>query len=417
VGRDPSLIGAFCASAFATAACFHPVYDRPTCGPGDACPSGLICSHPQEICVADPGALDAGDAASSPPDGSKLPDGSPPDARTFCYGAAPFSICFASAPTGAIDINAATVFDTVTGTASGITLTCVPTLSGATGYCVLAANTISISANLRATGAKPLVLLAVDSITTTAAGTIDVSSHRGPPESLGAGGDPAVGCNAGTPPGTAVGTSGGGAGGSFLGTGASGGIGGGGGGAGGTHGIAVATVTVVRGGCPGQDGAGGGKGAHGHGGGAVFLIAGTSITVGGTINAGGEGGAGGTQMDSGGGGGGAGGMIGFDAASIMVTGTLIANGGGGAEGSGSSSDGNPGGDSVTVAAAPGGRNGTTNGGDGGNGSAGAAAGPGATGSDGNPAGGGGGGGGGGGAGLIKGPPASLGSNVSPAATP
>jgi hypothetical protein len=104
-------------------------------------------------------------------------------------------------------------------------------------------------------------------------------------------------------------------------------------------------------------------------------------------------------------------MIGFDAMTITVTGTLIANGGGGAEGSGNNTAGLPGADSDSTIAAKGGGN-QTNGGDGGNGSAGAANGPGMIGADG-----GGGGGGGGGAGLIKGPPSSLGANVSPAATP
>jgi len=32
------------AAATLLPACFHPSYDRPTCGPGRACPSGLACS-------------------------------------------------------------------------------------------------------------------------------------------------------------------------------------------------------------------------------------------------------------------------------------------------------------------------------------------------------------------------------------
>jgi hypothetical protein len=33
-----------CAIAGGTAGCFRPSYDRPECGPGGACPSGLSCS-------------------------------------------------------------------------------------------------------------------------------------------------------------------------------------------------------------------------------------------------------------------------------------------------------------------------------------------------------------------------------------
>lgn len=334
----------------------------------------------------------------------------PPDARV-CFGTAPYTICLAAPPTGTIDISMPTTFDTVNGTVTGTPLSCATTTSDTVGYCVLAANTITISSPLRAIGTKPLILLAADSISVPM--SIDVSSHRTPTESIGAGADPAAGCNAGTSPPGVAGAGGGGAGGSFLGAGGNGGNGGGaGGGNGGQHGNAPGIATIIHGGCPGQDGSGINKGVHGHGGGAVFLIAVNSITVGSTINAGGEGGAGGTMMNAGGGGGGAGGMIGFDAATVTVTGTLIANGGGGAEGAGNSTPGDAGGDAnATTAAAGGGNN--SNGGDGGNGSSGAANGSGMIGADG----GGGGGGGGGGAGIIKAPVgASLGNMVSPAAT-
>jgi hypothetical protein len=345
--------------------------------------------------------------------GPDAPPDAPPDARV-CFGTAPFTFCFTTPPAGAIDVSMPTTFDTVTGTVgAGTQLNCATPRSGdeSNSYCVLAANTITINASLRATGSKPLVLLAVDSISVPM--SIDVSSHRvGGTDSLGAGADPTSGCNAGTPPTTAGGTGSGGAGGSFLGAGGNGGNGGGGNG--GQRGTAPGIGTVIRGGCPGQDGAGTAKGLRGHGGGAVFLIAGNRITVGGTINAGGEGGAGGAAMASGGGGGGAGGMIGFDAQTIMVTGILIANGGGGAEGGGNGTNGNPGGDASSTNAALGGAGGSATAGDGGNGSTGAAAGPGITGMDGAT----GGGGGGGGAGLIKAPAtANLGTNVSPAATP
>jgi hypothetical protein len=393
--------------------------DDASCGPGGKCEPGFnLCSFDDRHCVSgrsfgELGGSNAGHCIGSQPP----PDAGPLDAPQACYGSAPYTVCFASAPTGNLDIAMPTTFDTVTGTMAGTQLNCTTPMSGGNGYCVLAANTINIGAPLRAIGSKPLVLVAATSISVPASGSIDVGSHRLPAESIGAGADPATGCSAGTPPGSANGTSGGGAGGSFVGAGGNGGNGGGGGGAGGTRGSTISQFTALRGGCPGQDGAGNQKGARGHGGGAVFLIAGNTILVGGTINAGGEGGAGATGQDTGGGGGGAGGMIGFDAATIMFTGVLIANGGGGAEGSGNTSTGNSGGDATSTNAAAGGTGGTTVAGDGGAGSAGIAAGPGAAGTDGNSVNGGGGGGGGGGAGLIKGPPASLATNVSPAATP
>ena len=394
--------------------------DNASCGPGGTCETNGFCSFPDSTCPSgrrfgDLGGPNGQCAGDVPPDAG--PDVPPPDARV-CFGTAPFTVCFTAPPTGAIDVSMPTTFNTDTGTVIGTLLTCTTPMSGGTGYCVLAADTINIGAPLRAIGMKPLVLVAATSISVPAAGSIDVGSHRmGLMDSLGAGADSTAGCNAGTSPVSANGTSGGGAGGSFSGAGGTGGNGGNGGGAAGTRGSTINSVATVRGGCPGQEGAGNMKGARGHGGGAVFLIAGNTITVGGTISAGGEGGGGATGMDSGGGGGGAGGMIGFDAATIMFTGTLIANGGGGAQGSGNTANGNPGGDATSTSAAAGGSGGSTVGGNGGAGSAGIAAGGGTAGFDGSATNGGGGGGGGGGAGLIKGPPASLATNVSPAATP
>lgn len=333
-----------------------------------------------------------------------------------CFGDDPFKLCFTSAPTGVIDVPTATTFDTVNGTISGTPLTCATPLSGGTGYCVLAARTIIISTPLRAVGTRPLVLVAAESITVPTSASIDVGSHRRPAGSIGAGADPSTGCNEAGLPTVANGTGGGGSGGSFRGTGGTGGGGGNGGGVPGQRTPGILTVTTVRGGCPGEDGAGDNKGAAGHGGGAVFLLAGSRITVDGTILAGGEGGGGATGMDSGGGGGGSGGMIGFNAPNLIVTGAVVANGGGGGEGAVAVS-GHHGSDAVTTDSAAGGAGGSALGGDGGAGSAGSISISGGLGQDGSPNMGGGGGGGGGGAGLIKGPPGSLGPNVSPPATP
>jgi hypothetical protein len=339
----------------------------------------------------------------------------PPDAQA-CFGGPFLHICLAATPTQPLTISSATTIDTANPSM------CAATVSGGTGYCVLAGTTISIGAKLRATGTKPLVLVASDSITILLNGSIDAGSHRGATPEVGAGSDPTTCVASTTLPGTAGGTYGGGAGGSFTGLGGDGGAGGKGG-TGGAPAAGVSVVNALRGGCAGQDGGGAvaataAKG--GHGGGAVYLIAGTAITVAGTINAAGEGGSGGAAAgNAGGGAGGAGGMIGFDAPAITGTGLILANGGGGGEGSSSVNAGNPGGEPTTTAAALGGSNGSTVGGDGGNGSAGGAAGSGVNGTDGNNMnGGGGGGGGGGGAGHVKAPAtATLGTMVSPAATP
>lgn len=380
-------------------ACFHPSYDHPACGPGGECPSGLSCNA-QAIYEAG-GPFDASVGTG--------PDVSP--GAQVCFGTGVLHICLASAPTIPLTIATLTSIDTDS------SAMCSPVTSGGNRYCVLAATTITVAAKLPATGSRPLVLIASDSITTSA--VIDVGSDRGPPEDIGAGADPAA-CAPGTLPTTANNTSGGGAGGSFTGPGGNGGTGGGApGGPAGTPGTAAGTITELRGGCAGQDGEGTAKGARGHGGGAVFLIAGNKIDVQGGINAAGEGGGPGMTGSAGSGGGGAGGMMGFDAPMIAIGGLLLANGGGGGEGSGTATQGAPGADPASTAAAAGGKGNTANGGDGGNGSAGAAAGPGASGSNGASGGTpGGGGGGGGGAGLIKAPAtATLGTQVSPPATP
>lgn len=330
----------------------------------------------------------------------------------FCYGSAPFSVCFAAAPTGTINITTSTTFDTGTGLGNGTQLMCTTPMTGGAGYCVLAAATIAINSPLRAVGTKPLVLVAADSIDVPT--SIDVGSRQPPTEPVGAGSDP-LACTSGAMPGNG----GGGAGGSFLGRGGFGGNGASATAGGGVPGMTSSPPTVLRGGCPGQDGFAfvyANTGNGGHGGGAVFLIASKSITVGGTINAGGAGGEGGGNRGSdpraGGGGGGAGGMIGFDAPQVTVTGMLVANGGGGGEGNGTTNPGGRGMDADSTSAAAGGGN-ETIGGDGGAGSSGAANGSGSNGLNAS----GGGGGGGGGAGLIQAPAtAILGPSVSPAPT-
>lgn len=391
--------------------------NKEECGPGGTCQPDSFCSFDDSTCPSgqrygDISGDKSGQCVGAQP-GKDAGVDVPPD-MLACYGTGLLRICFASPPGGSRTISMATPIDTMTSDL------CVATAGGGSNYCVIAASMLTIDLKLRATGAKPLVLLASDTITANA--TIDVGSHRGVTPETGAGADPTA-CAAGTLPGTAGSTGGGGAGGSFLSLGGHGGTGGGGSGnsAGGTPGAAVSTVAELRGGCAGQDGDGPEKGLKGHGGGAVFLIAGNKIDVKAGINAAGEGGTGGGGSISGAGGGGAGGMIGFDAPMIMSAGMLLATGGGGGEGGDTAAGtaGAPGADPTTTAPALGGNGNNPRGGDGGNGSSAS----GTAGGNGNPgdttgANRGGGGGGGGGAGIIKAPAtASLGTQVAPAATP
>ena len=336
----------------------------------------------------------------------------PPDAQA-CFGTAPFTICLRNSPSAPVLFAGLRTIDTT------IEPMCAATVSGGDGYCVIAGTTITINdgISIQAVGAKPLVLLASDSITTGLLSTIDVGSHRATmdkAEIVGAGADP-TSCNAGNGPTTINGTSGGGAGGSFVGPGGKGGSGSGGNpGVGGTAGaIVTAPVTTLRGGCAAQAGAGATNAQAGHGGGAVMLIAGRNITINGNVFASGEGGSGGQSGFAGGGGGGAGGMIVLDAPFIMATDQIVANGGGGGEGGNQNQTGAPGFDPSDETAATGG-GAIGNAGNGGTGAGGTAS---ATaGANGN--GGGGGGGGGGGTGLLKAPAtAVLGNRVSPPPTP
>jgi hypothetical protein len=334
-----------------------------------------------------------------------------PDAAV-CFGTA-FRVCLLAAPTLPLSISQPKPIDT-----SDLSM-CVATAPTGSFGCVLAGTTITVEATLRATGSRPLILIASESITIKGSGVIDVGSHRGATPELGAGADPSQDCPPGQPPKF---HGGGGAGGSFLGLGGTGGPSVSA--AGGTPGPPVTEPNQLRGGCAGQGTPGPTTPTPvqgGHGGGAVLLIAGQLISVDGAINAAGGGGEGGPP-DAGGGGGGSGGMIVLDAPTITGNGLILASGGGG--GGGSSTDatathsGKPGADPSGVSAAAGGTGGPNGGGRGGNGSsAGTAKGDnGLNGvSDANGAGRG--GGGGGGAGIVKAPVALGSLQVSPAPRP
>jgi hypothetical protein len=308
------------------------------------------------------------------------------NAGPYCYGAGLVQVCFDSEPNGPLAI--AQNIDT------GALGCSTHVISGATGMCVFAGTTINIASGTQvlATGpttSVPLVLVATDTMTID--GTLDASAHHNS-SATPAGGNYGS-CQAGTNPGSGS-YGGGGQGGSFRDKGGDGGAGGST--SGGVAGAALATPTALHGGCSGRSGGNQG-GSGGKGGGAMYLIAGTSITVTGRIDASGAGGSGeGDSNYCGGGAGGTGGMLGLDAPSVNVSGAVCAVGGGGAAGTTGNSGAN-GGDASggTIACTPGA--GATAEGGAGNGGTGGGASAASTGMS---SGSGGGGGGGGSSGFI-----------------
>ena len=356
-------------------------------------------------CSFRPGALagDAGTDQMSHPDAARhdvatsdvaSPDVTAPDAiQDACVTVSDLGVnlCPMTTPGPALEISATTSIHTDDGktTPTNSAIACAMMKGGSTpSVCAIYATSITIDANvtLSATGGKPLVLIATQSIDIE--GVLDVASHIG-----GATGpaSPNPSCQAGTNPKNA----GGGQGGSF---GTSGGSGGDEDAAAATAGAPGGTVAIasLAGGCPGANGGGGG--AAGAGGGAV-LLATPSLTIGtgGAIDAAGAAGHGAAAGRHGGGGAGSGGLIAISAATITMNGNaqLFANGSHGGGGSSST----PASDGVDPTGAASGGTGGASGGSGGAGAtggtrAGALAGqPGTNNNDG-------GGGGGGGAGAI-----------------
>lgn len=409
-----------CCAILALSACYAPqVFGGAPCDPSrDSCPTGQTCE-----------ASGSGHFCSS---GRQEGDGgvdTPIVTGTNCYGSASGllgSLCFATAPITPLTLAAGSTVNTATIGAGNCTEIRAQT-GGGPSLCVIAASTIDVAsgAAVRVVGSNPIVLVAVQTIQID--GTLDASSRVSDlPGATGAGARSAIACNAAGIDGTTStngingGGGGGAAGGSFSGLGGAGGNGKGQPGA--LHGSPAmpSSTTALVGGCPGGRGGHGngncpgvgvpcGGGPGGNGGGAIYVIAGGSITVGGSIDASGQGGAGGTDgfnNSGGGGGGGTGGLIGLDAPHITVTGSVFANGGGGGGGGGSTEvdHGQAGTDpTASAVAAQGGTGGLDNGsgtagGDGGAGSVGKTVpGTGKAGTQVDSAG----GGGGGGPGLVR----------------
>lgn len=276
--------------------------------------------------------------------------------------------------------------------------------------CLLYYRNVSIAGSLVAHGARPLVLAAADRLVVS--GVVDVSSRRERRTQPGAGSQRSS-CSFADMPGSDNNRGGGGAGGTFVSSGGAGGTGGGAQSRGGRPSDPLgAELTVLRGGCHGQNGAAGGTGSTGGngglGGGAVSLHGGT-VEISGRILAVGAGGGGGSSSRAGGGGGGSGGMIAVQGLVINVSGLLLATGGGGGEGGDNNNAGEGGAEATTIDPARGGAM-RPAGGDGGSGAVEASGGTGSNNNDG-----GGGGGGGTGTILVVGPTPSLSTAVAPRA--
>lgn len=326
--------------ALSLAACYQPTVPAGApCDPAlDNCPAGQRCETTANgsYCGAVP---DRPDGSMNDSDGSDVR----PDTAPGCFGGGLFSaICPMPLPTAQVNITADRTINTAM-TGNNNCDQIIPQPGGGAPLCLVLGTSITISPGVKLIGIgdNPLVLLATGSFTIN--GTIDVSSHVAAGVLLGAGAQTQTSCGSvgtGQNGGGVDGAGGGGAGGSFS---TMGGTGGNGrnGGSGGTPGSTQA-VTDLRGGCPGGKGGagsgGGGAGNPGNGGGAVYVIAGGSLTISGTIDASGSGGGGGggaVNAGSGGGGGGSGGMIVLDAPSITLSGSVYANGAGGGGGNGS----------------------------------------------------------------------------------
>ncbi len=338
---------------FLFAGCFDPAFHDPTCGPAGECPDGLSCMA--GVCRAEavvPDAPGGGIDANSDGGGGGL-DGTPQDSAPACLGWAALNVnpCDPLLPAPqAVSIAGAATYDTDTFVLdSGGTTTpphAVINQTGGPAVTVLNLTSLTIGSadTLVVKGSRPLIIVVHGDV--TIAGTLDAASHRGPSiitHGAGAGDATSCGTGIGGLGGNGIGgvsAGGGGGGGAFGGSGGPGSDGAGSGhGIGGMPGTAdtVPTLVPLRAGCHGGMGGTGElgfRGDNGRGGGAVEITASGTITVTGTILAGGTGGASSGGDNGGGGGGGSGGAILLDGAGTMVTSTakLCANGGGGGAG-------------------------------------------------------------------------------------
>ena len=382
------------------------------CDPDGDCPSGLSCIA--GFCVTGTAAsTDAGDAdLSCTCEGNSLSCASGTTACPLgCTMATAPARCLSVMPsngvpvelangTSSVSIGAATTFNTDTGEIDGgITRAAGSGVIAGIAYAqtdtlgMFAFEQLAITATVHFTGTRAVAFLSATDMTITDSVDISGGCYGAQTSCAGPGG------GSGATFRDIAGDCGGTGGGTNLANGAdSGGGGGGGGGAGASGGTESLAVQPPPGGSGGSaclatstleplvgggGGAGGGPGAGapasgGGGGGALQLTAEGTLTITGTVTAGGAGGdPGATDGSNGGagGGGGAGGSILLEALDIELDGgTIAANGGGGAGTTvhlNGGSPGQPGQASATPA--QGGAAGNNGAGSGGNGGAGSAA--------------------------------------------
>lgn len=316
------------ALALAPAGCYRPALEDActvSCASG-ACPDGLICGADQ-LCH-EPGRQTCTDDRR---DASV--DGVVVDNAPGCYGRDLVAgYCPPTVPT--------THYAPADGTILLTDGSCQNPASDR--YCIVMGQTVTIDGVVRATGSRPLVLIAATTLTISATGVLDVSSSGTSAPGAGAVSNMEL-CGSPTDGSVSADSAGsGGAGGTFKGVGGPGGDTGSAGG--GTPSLVAIGGSPLRGGCPGTSGGNNGVSNGGAGGGAVVLIAGTTIEVRGSVRAWGAGGRGGGRAGGGGGGGGggSGGLIALDAPTVRLEGSLLAGGGGGGGGGTSGGEGSPG---------------------------------------------------------------------------
>ena len=243
---------------------------------------------------------------------------------TSCCKAAPSnSDVIGTIEDNGVSKNASGTFDTDNDCVSGSTLgDCeLVTVANGVDICTCRLSSLTIGSSLRVTGSAALAILAWNTIDISGVVDMSANSSTSGPGAIAQQDQEAAKWRGGK--GGSNGTAGGNS----------------------ADSPRSATLVPLEGGQAGQDGCGGRAG--GGGGGALQLVAGDSITINGSIHAGGGGGAGG-QYDPddqciGGAGGGSGGSLLIEAPNVSYSGVFYANGGsGGGGGNNTGQEGEPG---------------------------------------------------------------------------
>lgn len=254
---------------------------------------------------------------------------------SLCEGSGAFEVCLTALPSAPVVVQGSIDTDASSYCFDGYTL------PAEHPWCVVIGTTLAVH-SVTAQGSRPLVLLATQDLTIANGDLLDASSHQG--VAGPAANNPACSTSSAGNAGVLDDGGGAGAGGSFGTMGGGGAAGGDSAATPGSVGGAIAMPSGLFGGCPGGLGGEGNdpqtdecnpnmSDPPGAGGGAVYLLAGGTVRIDGTVAAGGAGGGGGKLARGGGSGGGSGGLIVIWAgSSIMGNGQLVTTGGGGGGG-------------------------------------------------------------------------------------